>query len=66
MAKKGAKVETSILDELEADPPSERDDAATLEFLRAIDEHKRKTGRNFPSWSEVLDIILGLGYRKVR
>jgi hypothetical protein len=33
-----------------------------LEFITAIDEYKRTTGRNFPSWSEVLEVLKGLGY----
>ena len=36
-----------------------------LEFLKAIDEYKRVNHRPFPTWTEVLDIILYLGYRKV-
>lgn len=36
-----------------------------LEFLRAMVEYKRANGRLFPTWTEVLDVILYLGYRKV-
>lgn len=36
-----------------------------LEFLKAIDEYKRVNGRPFPTWTEVLDLVLFLGYRKV-
>jgi hypothetical protein len=36
-----------------------------LEFLKAIDEYKRVNHRAFPTWTEVLDVILYLGYRKV-
>jgi hypothetical protein len=36
-----------------------------LEFLKAVDEYKRVNNRPFPTWTEVLDVILYLGYRKV-
>ena len=36
-----------------------------VEFMRAMDEYKRKSGRMFPTWSEVLEVIASLGYRKV-
>jgi hypothetical protein len=36
-----------------------------LEFIRAMDEYKRVNGRAFPTWTEALDVLLYLGYRKV-
>ncbi len=36
-----------------------------LEFIKAIDEYKRLNNRPFPTWTEVLDVVLYLGYRKV-
>ena len=39
-------------------------DAETLEFLKAIDAFKRKTARNFPSWTEALELLYDLGWRK--
>ena|SRR5215475_12981747 len=36
-----------------------------FEFVMAIDEYKRINRRPFPSWTEVLEIIKYLGYRKV-
>ncbi len=39
-------------------------DDDTLEFLRAIDAHKQKTGKAYPSWREILAIIRDLGYEK--
>lgn len=36
-----------------------------FEFLMAIDNYKKQNQRPFPSWTEVLDIILAMGYRKV-
>lgn len=35
-----------------------------VEFMRAMDEYKRRSGRPFPTWSEVLEVIRGLGYAK--
>jgi hypothetical protein len=36
-----------------------------FEFLMAIDEYKRKNSRPFPTWTEVLELIKALGYRRV-
>jgi hypothetical protein len=36
-----------------------------FDFLMAIDEYKRQNSRPFPTWTEVLDVIKALGYRKV-
>jgi hypothetical protein len=36
-----------------------------FEFLMAIDEYKRKNARPFPTWTEVLEVIKALGYRRV-
>jgi len=36
-----------------------------IEFMRAMDDYKRKSGRAFPTWSEVLEVMMSLGYRKV-
>ena len=34
-------------------------------FVMAMDEYKRANKRPFPSWTEVLEVIKYLGYRKV-
>lgn len=34
-------------------------------FVMAIDEYKRINRRPFPSWTEILEVIKYLGYRKV-
>ena len=39
-------------------------DADTLEFVNAITRFKERTGRAFPTWSEVLEIVRELGYEK--
>jgi len=36
-----------------------------FDFLMAIDEYKRANARPFPTWTEVLEVIKALGYRKV-
>lgn len=36
-----------------------------VEFMKAMDDYKRRSGRQFPTWSEVLEVIRDLGYRKV-
>jgi len=36
-----------------------------FEFLMAIDNYKRTNSRPFPTWTEVLEVIKALGYRKV-
>lgn len=34
------------------------------EFMQAMRAYQEVTGRKFPSWSEALSVIDGLGYRK--
>lgn len=36
-----------------------------VEFMNAIDDYKRNSGRMFPTCSEVLEVLRGLGYQKV-
>lgn len=36
-----------------------------FEFVMAIDKYKRKNARPFPTWTEILEVIKALGYRKV-
>jgi hypothetical protein len=36
-----------------------------FEFMMAIDEYKRANAKPFPTWTEVLEVIKALGYRKV-
>jgi hypothetical protein len=36
-----------------------------IEFMRAMDDYKRRSGRPFPTWSEVLEVVRSLGYGKV-
>ena len=36
-----------------------------IEFMRSMDQYKRENRRPFPTWSEVLEVLRALGYRKV-
>ena len=36
-----------------------------FDFLKAINEYKSVNKRPFPTWTEVLDVMKALGYRKV-
>ncbi len=36
-----------------------------LQFMKAMDQYKRNNRRQFPTWSEVLEVMHALGYRKV-
>ena len=38
--------------------------AGDLEFMGAIQDYKLSSGRKFPTWSEVLEVVLALGYVK--
>lgn len=35
-----------------------------IEFMKAMDQYKRNNGRPFPTWSEVLEVLRDLGYRR--
>lgn len=35
-----------------------------LEFMRAMEQYKHSSGRMFPTWSEVLEVLRALGYEK--
>jgi hypothetical protein len=36
-----------------------------IQFMRAMDDYKRKAGRMFPTCSEVLEVLASLGYRQL-
>jgi hypothetical protein len=43
----------------------ERDYTADeVEFMNAMNLYRRKSGRNFPTWSEVLEVVRSLGYHR--
>ena len=35
-----------------------------IEFMKAMDQYKRDNRRPFPTWSEVLEVLRAMGYRK--
>lgn len=35
-----------------------------VQFMNALNEYKRKSGRMFPTCSEILEVLRGLGYTK--
>jgi hypothetical protein len=37
---------------------------AELESMQAMHDYKQRSGRMFPTWSEVLEVVNGLGYRR--
>jgi hypothetical protein len=44
----------------------ERDyDEQETSFMKAMERYKRENRRPFPTWSEVLEVLISLGYRKV-
>ena len=38
---------------------------AEKEFIQAMDDYKNRSGRMFPTCSEMLEVLIGLGYRQV-
>jgi hypothetical protein len=36
-----------------------------FEFIMAVDQYKKLNSRPFPTWTEILEIVKALGYRKV-
>lgn len=37
---------------------------AEMEFMMAMNDYKKRSGRMFPTWSEVLEVLKSLGYEK--
>jgi hypothetical protein len=38
---------------------------AEREFAQAMQDYKQRSGRMFPTWSEVLEVLRDMGYQKV-
>jgi hypothetical protein len=36
-----------------------------LEFMNALDDYKRRSGRMFPTCSEILEVVRALGYERL-
>lgn len=45
-------------------PSTPSQSPAELEFMKAMQEYKQSSGRMFPTWSEVLEVLKTLGYAK--
>jgi hypothetical protein len=39
-------------------------EADEMEFMNAMNEYKKSSGRMFPTWSEVLEVVKAIGYEK--
>ena len=44
--------------------PARRYSIAEMEFMQAMHDYKQQSGRMFPTWSEVLEVLKSLGYAK--
>ena len=65
-ATKAAKVRSQSGRRRLIDPATcERDySVAEMEFMQAMQAYKQSSGRMFPTWSEVLEVLRALGYQK--
>ena len=52
---------SSAGDDVNDPPPTDEETA----FMKAMERYKRENRRPFPTWSEVLEVLRALGYRKV-
>ena len=68
IAKKGAKPKRKDEEDPEKSSSMRPDEmpADVLEFITAMDHYKRVHQRPFPNWSEVLEVVKGLGYVRAR
>jgi hypothetical protein len=39
---------------------------AEIRFMNAMQEYKQRSGRLFPTWSEVLEVLTSLGYSEAQ
>ncbi len=37
-----------------------------LEFIKAVNDYKQRYNKPFPTWSEILHILKGIGYEKAK
>ncbi len=49
---------------IQAQPTEEEYTPAELEFAQAMQSHRKRTGKWFPTWKDVLEVLQGLGYVK--
>ncbi|HWE38671.1 MAG TPA: hypothetical protein VG406_19130 [Isosphaeraceae bacterium] len=45
-------------------PATESASPELAEFMEAMRRYRESSGRMFPTWSEVLEVLRGLGYEK--
>lgn len=72
MTASNKKIESEELQETDAAPakkkptPTKPDEMSEdlIEFITAIDEYKRVHSRPFPSWGEVFEVLMSLGYER--
>ena len=65
-ANAAAKRRTSVRRRLIVPTTCERDyNDDETDFMKAMDRYKRENRRPFPTWSEVLEVMRSLGYRRV-
>lgn len=55
---------TGNRDRQEAKPNEHDSTQAEVEFMEAMKAYKQRSGRMFPTWSEVLEVLRDLGYQK--
>jgi hypothetical protein len=46
-------------------PEVQEHESAVAEFSGALAAYKENSGRYFPTWSEVLEVMVALGYKKM-
>ena len=51
-------------EKLSFSPTDEDITPEVMEFIEAIGHYKRENNRPFPTWSEILKILRGMGYRR--
>ena len=44
--------------------PISIEDEDDIEFQAAMEQYKRRSGRQFPTWSEILEVLRSIGYAK--
>lgn len=61
LMRKAGKAKRREVDPTTCDPDY---DADQIEFMFAMLEYRHRNNRPFPTWSEALGVLKGLGYRK--
>lgn len=56
--------ESAPVGETNTKPSGPGQSPAEVEFMKAMQDYKQSSGRMFPTWSEVLEVLRALGYAK--